>query len=312
MSRRNLQESGDSLDLLLDTMCNLFGGIVFIALLVAMLAGDGARKRSEPPRSDTEDVLRRTISQLEAEKDNLFRSLAEKREDLSQLLGRVSTEKLEELGGLKSRHESLEADLESAEEDAALPPDAKAIQDRFNQERKRQEQVSLALDNEKRAFTREIARLKERGKALTAKSRQLADQRVRAVRLPREKEDPTRSNAYMIVRNGKTYPVYLKNTARYSRHVRMEPIPNGFLTQDDRIVPLPEAGLVLEQDLSDEFQGMNTSSSFPVFLVYPDSFEQFLVARRIAQDQGLDYGLKFLETNEPVILSVHGKKSGTQ
>ena len=38
---------GDSLDLLLDTMCNLFGGIVFVALLIAMLASDGATKRAE-------------------------------------------------------------------------------------------------------------------------------------------------------------------------------------------------------------------------------------------------------------------------
>lgn len=94
MSRRIRQQSGDSLDLLLDTMCNLFGGIVFIALLVAMLAGDGARQRVESPRSDTEEVLRRQIEQLTQEKENIFRKLVEKREDLAQALEKNSPEKL--------------------------------------------------------------------------------------------------------------------------------------------------------------------------------------------------------------------------
>ena len=53
---------GDSLDLLLDTMCNLFGGIVFVALLVAIIAGDDASKKINPSRNASQDLLEREIA----------------------------------------------------------------------------------------------------------------------------------------------------------------------------------------------------------------------------------------------------------
>jgi len=192
MSRKSLQESGDSLDLLLDTMCNLFGGIVFIALLVAMLAGDGARQRAEPPRSDTEEVLRRQIEQLAEEKDAIFRKLAEKRDDLAQLLEKVSPEKMGELASLKARQENLQNELEKSTEEASLSPDARSIQEKLSKEMERQKKAALALENEQKAFEKEIQRLKERGKDLAAKSRQLAEERVQSVRLPRETQDARR------------------------------------------------------------------------------------------------------------------------
>ena len=68
-SRRwNRDGGGDSLDLLLDTMCNLFGGIVFVALLVALLAGDGASKKVNEALNPTEDLLHREIANLQADR----------------------------------------------------------------------------------------------------------------------------------------------------------------------------------------------------------------------------------------------------
>ncbi len=313
MSRKSFQESGDSLDLLLDTMCNLFGGIVFIALLVAMLAQDGARQRVEPPRSDTEEVLRRQIEQLADEKETIFRKLVEKREDLAQLLEKISPEKMGELASLKARQEKLENELENAAEEASLPPDARSIQEKLTKEMERHKKTALALENEQKAFEREIQRLKERGKDLAAKSRQLAEERVQSVRLPRETQDNRRSNTYMIVRNGRVYPVYAISSGRlYSTHVLTETESSGFFGEDTIVTPREGAGLVREEDLAREFRSINGDDYFPFFLVYPDSFGEFLTARKVAQEAGLDYGLDFYESGRKVILSSRGKKGGTQ
>lgn len=47
MSRKSSSEDVSSLDMLLDTMCNTFGGIVFIALLLSIISGTAARQSHE-------------------------------------------------------------------------------------------------------------------------------------------------------------------------------------------------------------------------------------------------------------------------
>jgi len=78
------------------------------------------------------------------------------------------------------------------------------------------------------------------------------------------------------------------------------------------VTPREGAGLIREEDLVREFRGINGKEYFPFFLVYPDSFKEFLAARRVAQEAGLDYGLDFYEGGRKVVLSVKGKKGGTQ
>ncbi len=52
MSRRAVSDSTDSLELLLDTICNTFGAVIFISMLVALLVNNNAQQdsRSEPDR----------------------------------------------------------------------------------------------------------------------------------------------------------------------------------------------------------------------------------------------------------------------
>lgn len=76
-ARRWKREEGDSLDLLLDTMCNLFGGIVFVALLVALLAGEDASQKVNPGKNPSQELLEREITNLQEDFDALKRSLDE-------------------------------------------------------------------------------------------------------------------------------------------------------------------------------------------------------------------------------------------
>jgi hypothetical protein len=75
MSRRN--DNGGSLELLLDTITNTFGGIVFLAMLVALLLRTTSRQtakgvHSEPPMPAVERAtLEVRLAQLEQEVDDL-------------------------------------------------------------------------------------------------------------------------------------------------------------------------------------------------------------------------------------------------
>src|SRR5215212_2230753 len=61
MSRRRRHQP-DSLELLLDTMCNTFGGIIMIALLIALLSRDASSDTAITQRAET---VRRQIEQTQ-------------------------------------------------------------------------------------------------------------------------------------------------------------------------------------------------------------------------------------------------------
>ena len=69
MATRRTIDDSDSLELLLDTICNVFGGVIFIAMLVAVLTSFRASSVQETVESQSlpnlprEAGLRRAISQ---------------------------------------------------------------------------------------------------------------------------------------------------------------------------------------------------------------------------------------------------------
>lgn len=78
MSRRRLQ-AADSLELLLDTLCNTFGGVLFIAMLVTVLlqmSGKGdASKPREPIDAELLHDLADELEVLGRERDSLLHEL---------------------------------------------------------------------------------------------------------------------------------------------------------------------------------------------------------------------------------------------
>lgn len=72
MSRRQNHSSGDSFDLFLDTICNTFGGVVFLAILVALLAKTRHDPSSQPagPQIDAAS-LREMRSELDQQTQRL-------------------------------------------------------------------------------------------------------------------------------------------------------------------------------------------------------------------------------------------------
>jgi hypothetical protein len=113
MSRRRPQES-DSLELLLDTLCNTFGGVLFIAMLVVVLlqmAGSNPTrdKPRDPVRSEDLVDLADELEVLMRERESLTRDVPNAREesardavDTSNARARLA-ESLERLDELRRR-----------------------------------------------------------------------------------------------------------------------------------------------------------------------------------------------------------------
>ena len=85
MSRRHSEES--SLDLLLDAMCNTFGGVMFIAiLLTVMISIRGLEKKNAvPDQSENIEVVRQQAAKLRNELDVLMKKTDEQSKLLENL-----------------------------------------------------------------------------------------------------------------------------------------------------------------------------------------------------------------------------------
>ena len=77
MSRRRRQrtETNSSLDLLLDTICNTFGGIIFLAILVAVLLQFSGAAPFETPATTSDESVRALETEIAALERSIARRL---------------------------------------------------------------------------------------------------------------------------------------------------------------------------------------------------------------------------------------------
>jgi hypothetical protein len=64
---RRLKQSGDSTEMLLDTVCNFFGGIVLIALLIALTSSSDSQDDKTDEEKAINETINRKLDQSEAD-----------------------------------------------------------------------------------------------------------------------------------------------------------------------------------------------------------------------------------------------------
>lgn len=74
--KRRSDEPGDSLELLLDTICNMFGTIIFVSLIAALLALTSTTGKTESSLASIDVERERQLEMLAARADELERELA--------------------------------------------------------------------------------------------------------------------------------------------------------------------------------------------------------------------------------------------
>jgi len=167
MSRRVRRvESDSSLELLLDTICNTFGGILFIALLVSILMSQrSAEVLTKPVDQSAQAAMNRFTAELETVQQELDEA-RKSSELLEQLSTRISDP---EIKRLLSRKEDLEKSLERiermvSEELVDVSQEQKKVNETTNE--------IAAAQNMLEGAKRELDELKKRlGKAIEDNSR---------------------------------------------------------------------------------------------------------------------------------------------
>ena len=195
--RRRSRPPKDSLDLLLDTMCNAFGGIVLIAILVAILIEKPGDESSKSPASGKESL----------EKLRKLRELQELEEDLQDLQTRW--EENRELIELVEERDRLARILSNRQETAALS----VVQLNERLTKAAEERTKLLADVSQ--LQRELASLesqildkRESMESLQGEMEELIASRMSETRPP-ELRDAGGIQVSLIVRYGEIFPVAL-------------------------------------------------------------------------------------------------------
>lgn len=284
MSRRPAPQN-DSLEMLLDTMCNTFGGIILIALLITLLARETKVSEAET-RAITENAAarRRQIQQAEnelAHARELQRSLDRRAADpaTSNLLSLAQQRKR-----LRDMNELLTEELRATGQPAAMRPG-----DLISNWTARATSTETNLTRERML----VASLQTRVEELQQQSNQLAQAALRQVqhlRLPRE-HTTAKTNLNVILRYGRVYPLYLFQYGMPERNT------NSLAWQQEsdqirRVDPSPRRGIepgpgaaALDQFLAQ----VSTNNFYLAFQVYEDSFSAFKAAKEAALRHGFEY-----------------------
>lgn len=188
----------DSLELLLDTMCNLFGGVVLLAVLVTLLAKQ--EKGAEVDvNAESRAMLQKRIAQVEAEQYDL-RSKQDELE--AQIAANPAKERLSMLSERKQLQRQLDLLREQASAGQAQATNAPSSDpaERLRQleaEKKAVELQRSRLENSL-ATVQEAQRLTlQREKDLQRRFAETSAKQVQALRLPQERE--TGKSAFWIL-----------------------------------------------------------------------------------------------------------------
>ena len=311
--RRRSRSPKDSLDLLLDTMCNAFGGIVLIAILVALLIekpGDGELPETPMTRENL------TLLRKAAELSRLEKEIKEAEE---------LHDKNRQLIDLIVKRNQLVKALEMRRESDALPiVELNEMLGRFLEEKSTLLSRVSELTSEKATVETMLSQQQVTLSRLDAEMKELITSRMSETRPP-ELRDASGKQYNIIVKHGQIFPLAdLKfNGAGELYGISMNDYSLNW--KGDIATPIKDKG----RDLASDRASLETMFSeisrynglFPsrpserfyiIFFVYQDSFDLITPLREMVKSAGsIQDGWEPKVSGEILAFSNDGEKSQT-
>lgn len=296
--RRHRRDQADSLELFLDTICNTFGGILFLALLVCVLSRNVGHVIKSPKDIETARLqyaeLASQVRKLSAEDKHLSESILRQQQLLEAMS--ISKEDINDASKLLEEIQELESQISKTDSSIA---------------EKREKQASVVNEYQKISD-----RLKVLGSELQQKKVEIATrfqkQEIK-VRLPISR--PTfKIEVPVLLLGGRVYEPFEYESDGFSRTIKSsyyKALLDDELTVDEI---RKQTGLVMNtQDQVVHWRKkltkpLSPDSHYIGLAVWPDSYNEFIRIRNDLVEQGYEYRLLILNQGEPLTFGrqVHG------
>jgi len=279
MARRS-DFGADSLDLLLDTICNVFGGIILMAILVVLQTQTSAGRIPEPTTEDVDRSLEAQRLRFECERlGGRLTVLSQHRDEIAQTFQATTSPTGERLAG--AQEEFRKAIEEASRRARATKLDVLAT----HKEMAKSEDVLRTADQTLREKQAEVESVED-------ELRQAQAPPSRQVRLPHQRGMVVGEAKYFMILGGRAYYVGYRHRGHHHLHVEgrdiAEPFP-AIYEQEVRIVPRVGGGFAVPErttpgDALDSLLGsFQPANDYFVFFVCNDNpsfaaFQRFKAA----------------------------------
>jgi hypothetical protein len=282
VSRRKLVIP-DSLELLLDTICNTFGAVIFISILLSLLVREsGVREGIASLPEEVSAVIaarNQEIAQAKARQVALELQLAQQQDVLDRFASAESKGLANEI-------------LAATDNQVQLLEQKTDVVDGMTQD----ESQSLTMEATMKQQAQKLQQTQQQHKALLQEMQQATTLSSRTARIPRIRRTEKFGLAYML-HEGRLYRATT---------------PNGEIDETDcvrteaggmtRIAPRANSGMAVPEEsiaaqghaverhkLQARFERIDKARQFVRLFVSRDSFAQFITVKDALIEQGLEY-----------------------
>jgi hypothetical protein len=303
---RRRPSAPDSLELLLDTICNTFGGVLFMAILIAVLIRTSGKLVQTSP-SPTSQPKRSAADLLKA-RSELTRALAE--QDALIAATRAQRDIVKKFASPEVKRELQNRNDRDARKQALQQKFAEAVEQLGDTEAR--------IEEAEQDLATLAAKTKDAAIELAAAQKELQEEiesRTQASKLPRLRPS-TKEEIPLVLRFGRLY-VWHEYDARGNRvgiNRQDMAVVGDPAAEELELVPKPFAGLPIVA--GDQIQRLVTArlsqflpeSAYLAIVVYPDSFDDFQLLKKICVEAGYEYRLMPVIPGETI--TDHGGRGG--
>ncbi len=289
MRRRRNQAGDDSLDMLLDTITNTFGGIVFLAMLIVILLGSSRPPSSDPSVDAEFQSIRSEIDRLRQEKSEMEQLQVASKIVSSLVDMNAAEESIAKAKLLAAQHvdvqaqiqAQLEARLKLGESLRQSAEKAHAGEHELKDAETQLDSLSAQVDNEIKARSQEIDLPKERA--------------------------TTKDQTVILVRNS---TVYSLDEEPQVSGLQINSRDFEKCSPDDAMVILhigayrtrSQGGFAMtdEINLRRTFSRIDSKEDFVTVAIWEDSFEHFSILRKMFRELKLEYQLVLMTPGQVI------------
>jgi hypothetical protein len=281
MSRRRTAADVGSLELLLDTICNVFGTIILLTLLVALML---TRSSNSAARERASAASQSELINAEIERDELTRRLARMGEGAksgANLSGVVASAELlthaRRLRSAQAEHAEL---VESKSDVTGAASDAQVAINEINEDAaEREEQIQRAEQDAEKLKEQLAAAVKEHSRAAT---------------IPKMAQTTLTIEAMYFLKAGRLYgPLEFADGTPNERDFTQTPQGGNLIIQEKASGGIDvDASAKSLGPLRAKFGVVEPSSTYVRLWIWWDSYEHFNAVRLVLEDRGIKYELK--------------------
>ncbi len=292
--RRNIAELGDPLELMLDTLSNVFGGIILIACLLALIPRQTSQESRTIESQARGEMIERRLSVAKeqlAEAEKAIDELTHDKDPSDNQLN-LKYEQLTSLAeDLRDESEALEnAELSNAELEALVRSgDPEALE----KELERLKRLTAEAEGSSKSVGEKIEFLTERLEALSEEAENLKQGITRQLRFPREREGS--NNPFpVIVRGGEIFPLSIGSDLEQNAAVRMIPVPGGDAYRAQPLIGKGFKDPLENNPFLQSLRAAKKKNGYVSIYLYPDSHGVFRELKDALFKESIGYGIEFV------------------